>query len=93
MQAHERHVHHKYTVPAQWLSEMISLVILQIRDRPTVHAFHHISFNLPRVTHAPDHMQASTLTPNTRLFVRNLNTRAAMRATERNTALYLKCLC
>lgn len=33
MQAHERYVHHEYTVPAQWLSEMISLLILQSRDK------------------------------------------------------------
>lgn len=83
MRARETHVHHLYTVPAQWLSEMISLLILQIRDRPTVHAFHHIFFNLPHVIHAPEPIQANTLTPNTRLFVRNLNTRAAMSATER----------
>lgn len=53
-----------------------------------IHVFHHIFFAIPHVMHTPEHMQANTLTPNTRLFARKLNTRAA---TERNTALYLKC--
>lgn len=87
MRAHERHVHHEYTVPAQWLLEMISLFILQIRGRTTVHFPSHF-FNLLHVIPAPEHIQANILTPNTRFLVKNLNTRAAM---ERNTAVYLKC--
>lgn len=90
--AHERRVRHEYTVPAQWLLEMVSLVTVQVRDRPTVHVFHHIFFNLLHVIHAPEHMQAKTLIPNTRLSFRNLNTRAAMRGHRKEYCFVFKML-
>lgn len=68
MQAHERYVHHEYTVPAQWLSEIFHCLFFKAETR-SCFSSHFLQSSLlkkGKIVRAPEHMQANTLTPNTR---------------------------